>query len=787
MGQMKSENRKPNLFVRIRGVAIDRMAPDRPFARDHLAFWRIKILATILLSSAICFTLALALGICLSVSQSLWALLIVDILGYSISIGLLFLPGIQYEIRAGITLLTLYCVGMAILIFIGPVSGGPIYLFAFPVITGVLLSFRAAVFAVGMNALSLSVVSWLIRNAYLGQPANVFDSPISLVTALVSYFVLNIVTAFSVAVLVEGLTTTLQKEKVLTSRLGREREELVTAKKMLEIEIEDRKQAEASVRASEAKYRLLADNASDVIWVMDISKRRLTYVSPSVERARGFTVEEVIAQPMNQFLAPASCRRIEKMLDSLTGREHLIQPDRPVTMEIEQSKKDGGTVWSEITFSFICGGDGMPISTLGVSRDITERKRAEQERADLESQLRQSKKMEAIGTLAGGIAHDFNNILSAIIGFSELCIDDVPPGSMLNENLNEIFRAGKRAKELVKQILTFARQSDDKMQPVMVSAILKETLKFIRSSIPTTIQIESAIESNALVLSNPTQLHQVLINLFTNAAHAMEEKGGVLTVRLAETSMDDPWDMPIAGMKTGRYLQLTVADTGVGIEPKFLASIFDPYFTTKDIGKGTGMGLAMVHGIVESCGGKIGVDSTVGKGTVFTVYLPVTSKSGEARTNDIDPLDHGKERILFVDDEVAVARVGGQVLERLGYAVTTRTDSVDALNLFQRQAGAFDLVITDMTIPNMAGDEFAEALMDIRPDIPIIICTGYSNRISEKEAARIGVKGFAYKPIVRSDLAKLVRKVLDGRGHHAAAVPMLSAADWNNSVWPHNN
>ena len=785
--RMCSKNRKSNFFVRTRDAAIQRMAPNKTFAPDSLIFWRIKILATILLSSAICFPLALAFGVYLSISHGLLPLLIIDLLGYSAAIGLLFIPGIRYEIRAWITLLAIYSVGMAITISIGPASDGPIYLFAFPVITGVLLSFRAAVFAVVMNALSLTFVAWLMRNGYVGETVRVFDSASMLITALASFFALNIVTAFSVAVLVEGLSILHQKEKVLADRLAREREDLVEAKELLEVKIEERKQVEAWVRASEAKYRLLADNASDIIWVMDIARRQLTYVSPSVERALGFVVEEAMALPLHEILAPASCRRVEDWLDSLEELTHLPQPYRPITMEVEQFKKDGKTMWSEITVSYIRNGNDLPTAVLGVSRDITERKNAEAEKAGLEAQLRQSKKMEAIGTLAGGIAHDFNNILSAIIGFSELCIDDVPKDSLLNENLNEIYTAGKRAKELVRQILTFARQTDDKVQPVQVSTIVEETLKFLRSSIPSTIRIQSALESNAQVLGNATQLQQVLINLFTNAAHAMETNGGVLRVNLTDTDLHDPRNMPLAGMATGRYQQLTVSDTGTGIEPEILASIFDPYFTTKDIGKGTGMGLAMVHGIVESYGGKITVDSTVGRGTVFTVYLPAAGQRTMVRTRDIAPLDRGRERILFVDDETSVARMGEHVLERLGYTVTTRTDSLEALKLFQRESESFDLVITDMTMPNMTGDELAKALITIRPDIPIIICTGYSTRMSEKEAARMGIKGFAYKPVVRSDLAKLVRNALDGndggKESTLSALPMASTTGWNGTFF----
>jgi len=290
--------------------------------------------------------------------------------------------------------------------------------------------------------------------------------------------------------------------------------------------------------------------------------------------------------------------------------------------------------------------------------------------------------MEAIGTLAGGIAHDFNNILSSIIGFTELCLDDAPKASLLRDNLNEIFTGGKRAKELVKQILAFARQADDQVSPIQVSAIAKETIKFLRSSIPRTIQIISDIQSDALIMGNATQVQQVIMNLFANAADAMEE-GGVLNVSLTDAVFNDPLQLPAQDMSLGHYLKLVVQDTGAGIPPNVLPSIFDPYFTTKAVGKGTGMGLAVVHGIVESYGGRILVESAPGMGTSFILFLPATTRLAAAQEVVIDSSPGGRERILFVDDEAAITATGCQLLERLGYAVIGHISSLAALALFR--------------------------------------------------------------------------------------------------------
>ena len=366
--------------------------------------------------------------------------------------------------------------------------------------------------------------------------------------------------------------------------------------------------------------------------------------------------------------------------------------------------------------------------------------------------------MESIGTLAGGIAHDFNNILSSIIGFTELALDGVDKGSDVEDDLQEVRKAGMRAKNLVKQILAFARQSDETVKPIQVNIIAKEVLKLITSSIPTTIQIKDKINSNSLIMGSSTSVHQILMNLCANAAHAMEENGGILEISMSDTTLDRK---AIPDLKPGEYIEIKVTDTGVGISPQNTHSIFEPYFTTKAVGEGTGMGLAVAHGIVENYGGQITVDSKIGKGTCFTIYLPISKKRKVHTPSEKEDLPLGNENILFVDDEAPIAKMGSKALEQLGYTVTTRTSSVETLKLFKSKPQAFDLVITDMTMPNMTGDKMATEMMNIRSDIPVILCTGYSKKISKESAADIGIKALVYKPVVKADLAKTVRKVLD--------------------------
>jgi signal transduction histidine kinase/CheY-like chemotaxis protein len=422
---------------------------------------------------------------------------------------------------------------------------------------------------------------------------------------------------------------------------------------------------------------------------------------------------------------------------------------------------DGNRVLLEVFGSPLKDKQGNVIASLVSFSDITGRKQAEEMRLRLEEDLRQGQRMESIGTLAGGIAHDFNNILSSIIGFTELSLDGATKGTPLENNLQEVYTAGMRARDLVKQILAFARQSDEERKPIQVDTIAKEVLKLIRSTIPTTIEIRENIESHSVIMGNPSQVHQLFMNLCTNAAQAMEDDGGTLEVGLTDAEHNDPSPLPQSGFKSGNYLKATVSDTGPGISADIIDSIFEPYFSTKGVGEGTGMGLALVHGIVESYGGKITVDSKLGKGTVFSIYLPIAKISEDHRPYEKEKPPSGTESILFVDDELPIANMGSQLLERLGYRVTVRTSSVEALELFRSKPDDFDLVITDMTMPNMSGDQLGVELMKMRSDIPVILCTGYSNKISEEIAKEIGIKAFAYKPIVKADLAETVRKVLN--------------------------
>jgi PAS domain S-box-containing protein len=396
--------------------------------------------------------------------------------------------------------------------------------------------------------------------------------------------------------------------------------------------------------------------------------------------------------------------------------------------------------------------------------DIAMLRQAEEQRRHLEQMLQQSQKMEAIGTLAGGIAHDFNNILGGIMGFTELALLDLQEGSAAYNNLKNSLKAQYRAVEMVNQILAFSRQTESDPVPVKVSAITKEVVKLLRMSIPSTIEI--TLELNAvsdMVIADPARIHQILMNLCTNAAHAMREHGGKLIISLSNVDIGLDTAMVCPELVPGQYVQLFVRDTGQGIDPLIRDRIFDPFFTTKKPGEGTGMGLAVVYGIVKGLKGTIDLESRPGEGTLFRVLIPAIDHHTTESSDVMDVMPGGQERILFVDDEEFLVRIGEQVLSRLGYMVVARTSSVEALEAFRAQPENFDLVITDLNMPNMTGIDLSQELMHIRPDIPIILCTGFSERIIEDKARKLGIQEFIIKPIIMSTLAKTIREILERR------------------------
>jgi len=516
------------------------------------------------------------------------------------------------------------------------------------------------------------------------------------------------------------------------------------------------RQSERALRESEAKYRQLVNHAPAGIYEVDFLEGKFVSVNDLICEYTGYTRQELLGMSALDILTDDSQKKFIERLDEIFKGQKV-----PSSVEFKIRAKSGREFWVLINSKIIYAADGKPKGATAVVHDLTEQKQAEEEKKNLEYQLQQAQKMEAIGTLAGGIAHDFNNILSVIIGYTELILMNGDVAGEVRQNLKEIFSASKHARDMVKQILAFSRQNKQERKPIQVAHIVKEAVKMLRASLPSTISIQQHIEKDTGVIeADPTQIHQVLMNLCTNAAHAINEKDGVLKIHLGNIELDQKAAADIPGLKTGSYLKLSVSDSGEGIRPEARQKIFNPYFTTKEKGKGTGLGLAVVQGIVKSNNGAVTVESEVGKGAAFHVYLPTIKRKLTAESEISTPLPMGCEHILLIDDEHPLVEIGRQMLERLGYSVAARTSSIEALELFKADPHRFDLVITDIVMPNLTGDKLAKKIIDIRNDIPVVLCTGYSEKFTHRNASDMGIQSFLMKPLVMRDLANTVRQAL---------------------------
>ena len=454
-------------------------------------------------------------------------------------------------------------------------------------------------------------------------------------------------------------------------------------------------------------------------------------------------VEELIGKSWKILYDPGFLQRFAQEIMPEFGRKGYWHGEAIGT------KKNGAKFPQELSLTAMANG-----GLICVVREISERKL-------LESQLLQAQKMEAIGTLSGGIAHDFNNILGAMIGYTELAMMEKDEGR-LQRDLRQVLQACERATSLVSQILTFSRKSDVDRKPVNIGYIVKEAMKLLRATIPATIEIRQSIDQGYVVaLANHTQIHQIIMNLCTNAAHAMRKRGGVMDIKL--TPLEIASDSPLISLELtpGSYLKLEIGDTGHGIDPADMKRIFDPFFTTKGASEGTGLGLSVVYGIVKGHGGTITVDSIPGSGSMFTIYIPSIPQQETMEENETEVIRSGNESILFVDDEPMIAALGSEMLRKSGYKVTDSTDSVQALEMFTEHPDAYNLVITDMTMPCMTGIDLAKEIWKIRPKTPVVLCTGHSELINEQKAKQEGIRRFIMKPLRYRELSKAVRDVLD--------------------------
>ncbi|MFH2001063.1 MAG: response regulator [Planctomycetota bacterium] len=518
----------------------------------------------------------------------------------------------------------------------------------------------------------------------------------------------------------------------------------------LQMQVEEKTR---SLKESEVRFRHIAESMADWIWEVD-NEGRYTYVSEKVESCLGYSSRELIGKTPFDLMRPEEANRISRIFSDLAVGNKPIQD-----LENWNLTKEGREICLLTNGRPLFNEQGDRVGYRGVDRDVTERKR-------LEAQLRQAQKMEAVGTLAGGIAHDFNNILYALMGYTDLALDLIPRESEAYGYLEEAGKAANRAKELVAQILTFSRQTDVEYKPFFVDEVVKEVMNLLRKTIPTTIEIRLSMAADPLpIWGNPVQIHQVVMNLCTNAFHAMREKGGLLDVRLDRMEVGDECDGTLKNLQRGKYVHLRITDTGHGMDEETMKRIFDPYFTTKPFEEGTGLGLSTSFGIINNHRGAITVSSRKDEGTSFEVYFPILNTEeciDEKMDSEASFGLHGSgECILFVDDDPFIVELNKTRLEVSGYSVVALTDSIEALDLFFADPDRFDAVVTDQTMPNLTGAELARRMLDRRPDLPVIICTGFSETLNRKSAEEMGISKYLMKPVAASELMKTLHSVLE--------------------------
>ncbi len=511
----------------------------------------------------------------------------------------------------------------------------------------------------------------------------------------------------------------------------------------------------AALEEQQTRFQHLVEHIQEVFWIALPDHSKILYMSPPYEKVWGRNCGSLVDHPHDLWDAVhpqdqeyVLTRVAEGKTDGFLAEFRIVRPDQSVR-------------FIRVRTFPLRNAEGAVIRMAGVAEDMTEQKRVQETLVKTERQFRQSSRMEAIGTLAGGIAHDFNNILTAILGYTELGLASVPKDSRTQRNLQEVLTAGHRAKHLVLQILAFSRQSTQGKKPTVIHAVIQEALKLLRATIPTTIDIRQSLKSEASVLGDSTQLHQVLANLCTNAEYAMRERGGLLTITLEDVEVTEEKVQSMSGLQVGPHVRLIIQDNGTGMSSDVLERMFDPFFTTKPIGEGSGMGLSVVHGIVANHGGAIMVESQRGKGTKIEVYLPTIPSMAGDGLGEQGSIPLGKETILFVDDEETIVRLGKELLSQLGYRVEVQTSSLEALTVFRQDPERFDLVITDQTMPGLTGEALSRELLRIRPELPIILCTGFSHIMTAEKAKALGIQAYLMKPLAIRDLAPIVRHVLD--------------------------
>lgn len=752
----------PNIFMRrfkaFRESFITRLTSEPILRGDSLTYWRVNVLFTLLFTAFLFFSLSIIAVFIWSFKENDWRLAIFDLVAYSLCTGLLFSHRLRYMTRALITLMLCYMVGAAIIISVGPMSSGPLWLFTFAILVGVLLGAKPALVAVAMNGITVAVATWLMITGKIGQPLPYSISLQAIVSTWITFIVLNLIATISITVLVKGLVFTHQKEKVLSTRLEKEQMQLIATKEKLEREVKERKQAEE-------KYRFLADNVNDMIWMIDLSNLKLSYVSPAVKKIRGFSPEETMNQPLEEILTPESYQKAITTLEFELKNDNDREPDRFVTLELEQYRKDGTIVWTELTTSFVRDNEKIPISILGITRDISERKQAEKALREKEEKLVRLQKMESLGLMAGGIAHDLNNILSGIVSYPDVLLFKLPQNSPLRKPIETIKESGMRAAAVVSDLLTVAKGVAAGIEVSNFNILIEQHLdspehKHLKKERPDIHFIPDLDPTLLNINGSPTHLKKILMNLAANAADAIDGAGTVII-----STINCYLDEPLKGyedIRIGEYILLKVSDNGIGISPEHLQRIFEPFYTKKILGRsGTGLGLAVVWNTVKDHNGYIHVKSSP-NGTEFQLFIPATREAIDHQGHQI-PFEEYRgngEMILVVDDEETQRNIACDLLNQLGYRSDSVSSGEKAIEYLKKNS--VDLILLDMIMPGgLTGNETYQKIIYLYPQQKAIIASGYAETEDVKEAQLHGAGKYIKKPYTLEEIGVAIRKELE--------------------------
>ena len=752
---MKQTDSKAGYFQRFKTFAMERMVSPSVVEKDSLLYWRARVLFAILFTGSLLGFFVVIPIIPFVIKEKLWGLAIMDGTAWVILFSLV-LCRLKYEFRAAITCLLAYAIGMGVILSVGPLSGGPAWLFAFPVLMGVLLGSRAAIMALTVNAITLTIIGWLISSGRFGQTFPFFNTSEAMIVAGVNFIFMNAIIAISVTVLVKGLVSTHQRERELTDYLETERSHLVEAKEKLELEIEEHKQAEQALQASEKRYRGLITNITDFIYSHDLEGRVTTLNRAAVETL-GYAPKDLIGRPISDFMLPEYRQTFKE-----NYLAHIKEKGSfgGVTIYVA---KDGSKHYIEYR-NVLVKQEGLEPFVTGSGRDITEKTLSERKVKRLQEQLQRSQKMEALGLMAGGIAHDLNNILSGIVSYPELLLMDLPEDSPLRKPIKTIQESGMRAADVVEDLLTVARGVATAKEVSSLNTLIEEYLNSAEhqklAATHPSVTFKTEIDSDLLNIGCSTiHIKKTLMNLVTNASEAIVGSG-TATI----STMNRYLDAPLKGyedVRTGEYVMLTVSDDGSGISLQELERIFEPFYTKKVLGRsGTGLGLAVVWNTVQDHNGYINVKSSE-KGTVFELYFPVTRHTVAAEKEAVpleDYLGHG-EKILVVDDEERQREIACGMLTKLGYNAEAVSSGKEAIDYLKEHAP--DLIVLDMVMPKgINGRETYEEIIKICPGQKAIIASGFSETEEVKMAQKLGASKYIKKPYILEKIGLAIKEEL---------------------------